>query len=203
MFSAHNSLRRATRSLDQTELQLPKSGNLACAPLPWGFFSPVSKNNKTAKAVPTFRADGRRVRDYSMEAIARLLALGMIVIARSRKGRITCAQFKSDAGANPLVKSAHMGQQYSYEQALPSGHYAWRHREMIQRQDVEMLFGERPESKRELDLYVRAIFRAVPLSCLRSTPEPAASSPVPARAKVVSITSGRGFRRANEIRRAA
>lgn len=179
---------------------------LASLPKPGSLFRPVAKKTKS-RDVPTFRADGRRVRDYSSEAIARLHALGLIVVGRSRKGRITCAQFKSDAGANPLVKSAHMGQQYSYEQALPSGHYAWRHRELIQRQDVEILFGERPENKRELDLYVRAIFRAVPLSCLR-TPEPVSSFPAPARVKVVSIETGKGFRlspskRQGDERRAA
>ena len=142
--------------------------------------------------IPTFRADGRRVRDYSLEAIERLLGLSLIVVKRSRKGRITCAQFKSDAGANPLVKSAHMGQQYSYEHHLPSGHCAWSHRDLIQRQDVEALFGETVESRQDVDLYVRAVFRAVPLSCLVVK---AHVAPRPKPAKVVSIASGRRFRK--------
>jgi hypothetical protein len=159
----------------------------ACSHPTNGAFEPhyLMKPKPKSRLIPTYRASGRRWRDHALPTIERWLALGLVVVSRSKKGRITCAQFKSDGGENTLVAHAHMGQHYAYEQHLPSGHYAWRHRDLHQRQEVEAHFGEKLDTREAVDLYLRGIFRAVPLSCM------AAKNVSRETSKVVSITSAR------------
>lgn len=134
-----------------------------------------------------FASDGRRLRDYSLRAVELLLAISRVVVERNKRGEILCATFRPLSGANPLSKSAHMGQRYSYAQPLADGHYAWRHRELIGERDIEALFGELTEHELESrELFIRAVFRAVPLSILR---RPGVKKSTPAR--VFSIEAGR------------
>jgi hypothetical protein len=139
-------------------------------------------------SIPTFGADGRRLRSYSLPAVERLLSLSKVVVRRNRRGRITSACFRPTDGANPLRLTALMGTRYSYQQQLDE-HRAWSHRRLIQRQDVEALMGEELLDEVEIDVYVRAVFRAVPLSVMRRDPRKTPLDRVPA--KVVSIDSGR------------
>ncbi len=131
------------------------------------------------RLIRTYAASGRRLSDSSPERVERLLALGFVVVRRNRRGAITLMQFKRDAQSGPIHKHAHMGQHYSFEEPLPSGYYAWKHRELVRdERDLQALFGEKPDDREEADRFVRAIFRAVPLSCLATdrpkTPKPAA-----------------------------
>jgi hypothetical protein len=117
--------------------------------------------------IRTYAANGRRLSDSSPERAERLIELGKVVARRDRRGRIRLIQFKHDCGAYPLQATAHMGTRYSYEEPLPSGHYAWKHRELVRdERSLEALFGEKPDDREEADRFVRAIFRAVPLSCM-------------------------------------
>jgi hypothetical protein len=100
--------------------------------------------------IPTYDADGTRLRSYSPAAIERLVSLNRVV-PTIRRGRIVCATFRERDGSNPLRHSAHMGQRYSFDELLPSGHHAWKHKSL-------------PKDASE-DLFVRAIFRGVALSC--------------------------------------
>jgi hypothetical protein len=143
--------------------------------------------------VKTYAADGRRLRDHAHGSIERLLALSRVVVRRyergRRKGLIKVAQYRPLSGANPLRITCHMGTRYSIDELLPSGHHAWKHRELPQRQYVEFLLGEPVEDEAVLDLYLKAIFRAVPLSVLRrERPTPPPRRPV---SKVVSIDAFR------------
>jgi hypothetical protein len=150
-----------------------------------GLFSPVSQK------IPAYAPDNStRRRSYSLEAIERFLALDLVVAIRGRKGKILRVYFRETDGGNPLRTSAHMGQAYSYNQPLPNGRHAWKHRKLVRdERDLAALFGEPPDDPVEADLYVRAIFWAVPLSCM-TQPTPEDPTP-PTPAKVVSIDSAR------------
>jgi hypothetical protein len=141
--------------------------------------------------IPTYAADGGRIHPRTPESIARLLSLSLIVVKRNRKGAICAAHFRPTDGANPLRATANMGQRYVYEQPVGNGYHAWTHRELIQRQDLEMLLGIKLDSREDVDLYLRGVFRAVPLSCMAA----AGRKPQPPRtpAKVVSIEAGRKY----------
>jgi len=133
------------------------------------------------RLIPTYRANGRRVSDSTPVRVERLLAEGLVVASYSRHGRLRSIQFKHDAGTNPVHKSAHQGQRYSYAQALPSGHFAWKHRELLGRGEIEALFGElTAEEIAQRDRFVRSVFRAVPLSVLRRD-APARTAPAAPR----------------------
>lgn len=131
--------------------------------------------------IRTYAASGTRLRDRSLESIETLETLGKVAVKRNKRGTITGAQFKSDNGANPLSKTAHMGQVYSYVQELPSGHKCWKHRALCQNMAIEALFGEPVEDRAELDKYVRAVYLNVALSVIvepqpKQPPAPAPSS---------------------------
>jgi hypothetical protein len=114
--------------------------------------------------IPTFAADGRRLRNSSPEAVERLLAREQIVVRRNRRGRIICAQFREDNGANPLRKTAHMGTHYSFEEHV-NDCYVWRHKPLPQPQTAARMMGEEVEDERLIDRYIRRIFQNVALSC--------------------------------------
>ena len=181
---------------------------------------PKTRTRSVSSGIPAYSSSGRRLRNYSVDAIERILQLeppGVVVKRNKRTGRICSAQFlplpqnsKAVEGKEPIKKTAHMGQSYSFRQALEdSGRRAWSFSRLL-------LPGDDEDMERRLQM----IFRAVPLSCLTlvqapSLAEPAtieveasevkaseieASEPEPdppaASAKVVSISTGRGFRRA-------
>ena len=116
--------------------------------------------------IKTYSAGGQRIRDYSEEAIAELVRKGRMVVTRSVKGRLLSATFLP-AETRAVQKTAHMGQRYSFDEKLPSGRRAWKHADLLSPETIERLAGE-PLLQNEIDLYIRAIFRAVPLSCLNN-----------------------------------
>ena len=130
------------------------------------------------KTIPTYSADGQRRRGYSPEAIERLLSLHLVVVQRNRKGAIAVAMFRPTSGANPIQPTAHMGTKYSFLERLDDGNHAWA------------LHGLPASDHRDADLFVRAIFRAVPLSCMTRTKAPA---------KVVNIAEFRRRKAARPI----
>lgn len=150
-----------------------------------GLLSPVSQSQK----IPAYAPDNStRRRSYSLEAIERFLALDLVVAIRGRKDKILRVYFREPDGGNPLRASGRMGTKYSFDQTLPSGRSAWKHRELVcDERDLAALFGEPPDDPVEADLYVRAIFQAVPISCMTQP-----QSPTPA--KVISIDAGRKAR---------
>lgn len=122
--------------------------------------------------IPCFSSDGRRLRNYSLTAIERCLALdppSVIVKRNKRTGKITSATFrplpgKSHAcgGKEPLRKTAHMGQHYSFPgQVDDAGHKVWKFADFL----VPLTVRESPE-KDAVERYLQQIFRAVALSCL-------------------------------------
>lgn len=130
--------------------------------------------------IPTYRANGRRVSDSKPDRAARLLQEGLVAGSYTRHGRLRSIQFKHDCGRNPVSKRAHQGQRYSYPAHLPSGYHAWTHRDLIGKHDIEGLFGElTPAELQNRELFIRSVFRAVPLSVLRGcTPaHPAPAAP--------------------------
>jgi hypothetical protein len=133
--------------------------------------------------IQCFAADGRRIRSYSPEAIERLREGGRVVVIRNRSGRVTSAHFCEIAGANPVSKTAHMGQHYSYQQSIGEARL-WQHRPLISRVDRNELLDSMDHNQAEN--FIRGVFRAVPLSCL------SAGKP---KAKVVSIAEYRSGRR--------
>ncbi len=134
----------------------------------------------TDTTVPTYASDGRRLRRYTLEAIERLERLNLVAVQRNRHGRIVIAHFRPTDGANPIRTTAHMGTKYSFNEHLPSGHMAWKYRRLIRdERALAAMFGESPDDVEDAELFVRAVFRAVPLSCMAKP------------AKVVSIDTSR------------
>lgn len=133
--------------------------------------------------IPTYAADGRRLRSYTPSAVARLISLDQIVVECNRKGKIVCATFRPASGANPIRKTAHLGQHYSFREALPSGHHCWKHSNVLTRREAGELAGHDLE-KVEGDRFIRTVFWAVPLSILQRQEKATA-------AKMVSIDRGR------------
>jgi hypothetical protein len=133
--------------------------------------------------IPVY-SDGRRLFNRTLADIERLETKGRALIER-RKGRIVCAHLRPTEGASPVRTTAHMGQSYSYAQPLPSGHRAWKHSNvLISNRTVSEIVGKEVDSE-QADLFIRAIFRAVPLSCMGM------AKPTPPTANVVAIDSYR------------
>jgi hypothetical protein len=123
------------------------------------------------QSIPTYSAEGRRLRDYSVAKVEDLLSRSMVVVERKRNGHIKCAHLRPSSGASPVRKTAHMGQHYSFKERLPNGRRAWNHSKMLVRSDIEGLIGK-PIDVEDTELFIRAVFRAVPLSIMprRKTP---------------------------------
>lgn len=98
---------------------------------------------KRVDTIPTYRANGKRLSDSSLERAERLLALKLVVARRDRHGRIRNIQFKWENGhLDMLRKAAPVGSRYSYEQPLENGDgYVWAHRELhgVSRTDFEQV----------------------------------------------------------------
>jgi hypothetical protein len=121
----------------------------------------------TTQTIPTYSATGSRLRSSSLARIDHLLSLSLVVVTRNKRGQICAATFRPSNGANPLRTSCHQGQRYSML-AQCGNHRAWKHKDPPNKARLAAEFlvdGEAP-SEEEMDLFVRAIFRAVPLSCL-------------------------------------
>jgi hypothetical protein len=135
--------------------------------------------NKRMDSIPTYRANGKRLSDSSLERVERLLALKLVVARRDRHGRIRNIQFKWENGhLEPLRKTAHMGQHYSFPLWI-EGHRTgtWDHKPLVRdERSLEALFGEKPDNREEAERFVQAIFRAVPLSCLKEERSSSASA---------------------------
>jgi hypothetical protein len=140
------------------------------------FSAPISfltltrkERRRLERKIPTFAADGRRLRAYSLAAIEHLLSLSKVVVRRDERGRITVAQFRGLGGMNPLRQTAHAGTRYSFLVRC-GDHKAWEHKDLLSSRDVELLFdlskSSHEEELRSRDRAVRAVFLAVPLSCL-------------------------------------
>lgn len=130
-----------------------------------------NKPKRIAAGIPSYCSSGRRLRDYSREAIERCLALDkrIVVVTRNKRtGRITSAQFLPLAlnstaleGNESIRKTAHLGQHYSYaEQVDDHGHHAWRFAEFLFPRDLGM------RDAAAFERVLQGIFRAVQLSCL-------------------------------------
>lgn len=154
--------------------------------------------------VPTYGSDGRKLRSYSIEAIERLLSLSAIVVRRNRNGKIVCAHFRPQDGANPLLATCNMGQRYSHREHVgDAGARVWAHKRLIQRQDIEELTGIPLDAPEDLDLYLRGIFRGVALSCMTQADPPAAPPKPPAKGKVIPFPARRPAPAASDERKAA
>ncbi len=93
-------------------------------------------------------------------------------------------------GANPLRATAHAGTKYCFHNRVGQSR-VWEHKDLLGTKDVEALFGElTPAELERRDLFVRAVFRNVPLSCMSGHK---AQPPKKTPAKVVSIASGRKY----------
>ena len=125
------------------------------------------------KTIATYAADGSRLRDYPLSSIEYLLAKDAITVRRNVRGEIRKAFFRPTLNTSALLKTAHLGQSYSYEQLLPSGHHAWKHREFITPEQVLELENEGIEAT-DVERFIQQTFCAVKLSVLaRSTKLPA------------------------------
>lgn len=118
--------------------------------------------------IRTYSSDGLRLRDYSESAIEKLAALGRVIVTfrvlASGERRMACATFCPQNGSR-IRASAHMGQTYSFREKLPNGSRAWKHADLLSPASIRKLAGK-PLELEEIDLYLRRVFRAVPLSCL-------------------------------------
>ncbi len=131
---------------------------------------------RTASTVPAYSSSGRRLRNYSLEAVERFLSAEppTCSVKRNRKtGRICSVQFfplpqNSAAleGKEPLRKTAHMGQHYSFAQQVDeSGRRVWRFSPVLVPRDVDA------------ETFLMSVFRAVPLSCMTAAAVPTADDP--------------------------
>jgi hypothetical protein len=137
--------------------------------------------------IPTYTSNGIRLRNYSLKAIEACLRLtppGVVVKRNKRTGLITSAQFRplprnSSAvdGKEKTRKHAHMGQRYSYRQAVDeAGHRPWRFVDFLTPDDMRLDPGVTPA---DIEAWLKEIFRAVPLSCLPPRPKRSADQPGP------------------------
>jgi len=103
--------------------------------------------------IPTYAADGRRLQNRRLAAIEQLLRDGLVIVHRTRKGAITCAQFLPAEGAAAVARSIPTGN--SFLESLPSGRRAWKFAS-------EPLEDETDQA--EAEKFIRTVFYAVPLS---------------------------------------
>lgn len=96
--------------------------------------------------IPFYDCNGKYQGKAKAQRIAHLLKLHRISVVRSRHGKIV----RANEISSETLKTAHCGQKYSYQENL-QGARPWRHK---------------PLPKGEADLFVRQIFRAVPLSVM-------------------------------------
>lgn len=113
--------------------------------------------------IPTFDANNRRVRNYSLAVIEYLLARGLVKVERSRRKRIIVrAQFVAleTRSANSRSRVRHTG--YSFPRHRGDKR-DWILKALPGRRQIEPLFGELQPGE-SIAPFQRAIFSAVPLS---------------------------------------
>lgn len=103
--------------------------------------------------IRTFLASGEQARvNYSLGSCLRLEAIGKVWLVR-RNHTVISAHYYAEDGARSVPQSAHMGQHYSVDEKLEDTIYhAWKHKKL-------------PDANTGCDLFVRAVFRNVALSC--------------------------------------
>ena len=121
---------------------------------------------KNEGSIPAYSSSGQRLRNYSLAAVERFLAIkppACVAKHNRRTGRVCSIQFfplpeSSSAcreAKQKILATAHMGQAYSFKECVDNaGHRVWKHSQTLM-----------PRSE-DADTYLRLIFRAVPLSCL-------------------------------------
>jgi hypothetical protein len=126
-------------------------------------------------AIPTYAANGVRLRNRSLASIETCLHLTpprVVVKRNKRTGRITSAQFMplprdSSAvdGKEEVRSRAPLGQRYSFRDAAINhgGHRPWRFCEFPTPGDMRRDPFVEPA---DIEAWHQAMFRAVPLSCL-------------------------------------
>jgi hypothetical protein len=67
----------------------------------------------SARLVPSFAADGRRTRSYTLGACERLFSLDKVTAKRNARGEIRAIHFRDQDGGSALRAVATMGQRYS------------------------------------------------------------------------------------------
>ena len=150
------------------------------------------------QSIATYAADGTRLRNYPLSSIEYLLGLDEIEVRRNSRGHITKAFFRPTPTSSSMQQTALMGQSYSYEQLLPSGHHAWKHRNFVSQEDEKDAVDEGVDPK-ELEEYIRNTFRSVALSVLAQPPAKAPSNvvaidSVPAKRAAVRKRGRNSFR---------
>jgi hypothetical protein len=144
--------------------------------------------------IPTYSADGTRLRDYSSAAVERLCNRGAMVVERNKRGRIVAATFRPDKAdrhsrSNPVRASIPVGTYYSYEESIADKYYVWQHRELVEARELRQLFGDGVER----EAFLRTVFLAVPVSCLRPSDRPT-------RAVRAALECSVGTRKQEELR---
>lgn len=114
--------------------------------------------------IPTFAADGRRLRPHTARALEHLYSLSRVVVRRNAKGRILVARYRDAEGGHPLRLSALGGTRYSSKNNTTK---VWEHKQLPTGDEAAAAMGEKVEDPKEVDLFVRAVFRAVPLSVMK------------------------------------
>jgi hypothetical protein len=119
---------------------------------------------QSASTVPAYLSNGRRVRNYSREAVDAMLAVerpSIVAKYNRRTGLVTSITFipgnrnSRELEKEPLRKSVHMGQAYSFRESVSdSGRKAWSHSNLLSPRDADA------------EAHLISVFRAVPLSCM-------------------------------------
>jgi len=94
------------------------------------------------------------MRHHTLTQIENLLQHGRVSVVRNRRNLITEAHYRQADGASSLPDTFRGGTKYVHEEHLRSGHTVWQHNWL-------------PRTGSSADLFVRAAFRAVPLSVLQ------------------------------------
>ena len=117
-------------------------------------------------SIPTYSADNIRLRNYPLAAIERLQARGEVRVERNRRNQIVRATWTARKEQPSPMRSRQTLPAgvtvYSWEEHVAEQFYVWRHRDLI---DTQELAEESIQSKAEADAFLRAVFLAVPLSC--------------------------------------
>ncbi|MGH9345068.1 MAG: hypothetical protein ACRD19_15070 [Terriglobia bacterium] len=140
--------------------------------------SAVQRRNASdsCRRVPTFDADGERIRDYSEARIRDLVAAGRMVALPNRRGKILFAQLVRRDPPTWRPASHAKNKPVFFDPELPG------------RAACAALFDVPLDmTRRELAAYQRAIFQQVLLSTMTPDPRPSA--------RVVAIDSYRPNRR--------
>jgi hypothetical protein len=127
----------------------------------------VKKPGSPKRSIPSYAADGTRLRkDFSEEAVEHLLALSLVVVRRSPRGRIQCALWRGETGAHPLRATAHLGTRYHrLRRVSETSLKIYELRDLLGERDSDVAKLS-PVERAQRDLFLRRVFREVPLSVM-------------------------------------